>query len=231
MASSGGTELLTVRTAAPGDLIYVMSLMRANRESVGGLPAPAVSERIGRGTLKLGEINGEPAGYLLYDYRDGILRIPQACIQYDVRRRQYGEKLVADLLRSYPDAEEIRLRCAADLEANLFWRDMGFTCVGTAQGGRRRGRRINAWVMWLQPRLIELAEIAVLPAADVRVDCRYDDSGFLDSAPDGFSEALTLPKIAWANRRARPPAQGVATPGVAGQVYDPFEDVPRGSIA
>lgn len=30
---------------------------------------------------------------------------------------------------------------------------------------------------------------------------------------------------------ARPPAQGVATPGVAGQVYDPFEDVPLRSIA
>lgn len=222
---------MNVRTATAGDLLYVMSLMRANRESVGGLPAPAVSERIQRGTLKLGEINGEPAGYLLYDYRDGVLRIPQACIQYDARRRKYGEALVADLLRSYPEAEEIRLRCAADLEANLFWRDMGFTCVGTANGGRRRGRRINSWAMWLKPRLLALSEIAVRPVADVRVDCRYDDSGFLDGAPEGFADALTLPKIAWANRKpadrhrlngSRRDSTGTSSDGVAGQVYDPF---------
>jgi hypothetical protein len=174
--------------------------MRSNRESVGGLPAPAVSERIGRGTLKLGELNGEPCGYLLYDYRDGILRIPQACIQYDARRRKYGVALVNELLAEYPGADEIRLRCAADLEANLFWRDMGFACVGTTKGGSRRGRRINSWVMWLTPRLLALTDIEIAPAADVRQDCRYDDSGFLDGSPDGFADAVTLPKIAWANR-------------------------------
>lgn len=192
---------LSVRQAVSDDLTYVMSLMRANRESVGGLPAPAVSERINRGTLKLGEINGDPAGYLLYDYRDGILRIPQACIQYDARRRKYGVALVNELLADYPDADEVRLRCAADLEANLFWRDMGFTCVGTTNGGRRRGRRINSWVMWLTPRLLELSDIEIAPAADVRQDCRYDDSGFLNGSPEGFTDAITLPKIAWANRR------------------------------
>lgn len=38
-------------------------------------------------------------------------------------------------------------------------------------------------------------------------------------------------KVRWELELARPPAQGVATPGVAGQVYDPFEDVPLRSIA
>lgn len=192
---------MIVRQASELDLAYVMSLMRANRESVGGLPSPAVLERIERGTLKLGELNGEPCGYLLYDYRDNILRIPQACIQYDARRRKYGIALVNQLLADYPNTDEIRLRCAADLEANLFWRDMGFTCVGTTNGGRRRGRRINSWAMWMTPRLIELSDIAIAPAAEVRQDCRYDDSGFLDGTPEGFADAVTLPKIAWANRK------------------------------
>ena len=192
---------LTVRVALPDDLIYIMSLMRANRESVGGLPTPAVEERISRQTLLLALLNDDPCGYLLYDYRDSIVRIPQACIQYDARRRKYGEALIYELMRRYADAHEIRLRCAADLEANLFWRDMGFTCTATLNGGRRRGRRINSWTLWLTPRLIALAEIAIVPGVDVRQDCRYDDSGFLDSAPDGFGEAVELPKIAWANRK------------------------------
>jgi hypothetical protein len=197
-------EEFTTRTAELEDVLYVMSLMRGNRESVGGLPAPAVRDRINAGTLLMGELNGDPMGYLLYDYTDDILRIPQACIQYDARRRKYGEALMGQLLRDYPDAREIRLRCAADLEANLFWRDLGFTCVGTSDGGRRRGRKINAWQMWIQPRLFTVGDIQVVPAADIRVDCiTTDDTDFLTEAPEGFAPARELPKLAWANRTTR----------------------------
>lgn len=188
-----------VRQAQLEDSSYVMSLMRANRESIGGLPKPAIEERIERRTLLLGLLNGEPCGYLLYDFRDGLLRIPQACIQYDARRRKYGEALFGALLRIC-DADEINLRCAADLEANLFWRDMGFRCVGTAAGGKRRGRTINIWAMWLQPRLFGVEQIAIPPIAELRQDCMYDETDFLDSAPDGFDGGEVLPKLAWANR-------------------------------
>ena len=191
---------MKIRSAFPGDLDYVMSLMRANRESVGGLPAPAILERLERGTVLLAEINDDPAGYLLYDIDGTRLRIPQACIQYDARRRTYGEALVSELLRRYPGLGEVDCRCAADLEANVFWRDMGFTCVGTARGGRRRGRTINLWSMWFTPRLLTIQDLAVAPAAELRRDCMYDDSAFLSAAPEGFREAVDLPKLAWANR-------------------------------
>lgn len=226
-------ETLTVRQAFAPDLIYVMSLMRANRESVGGLPAPAISERIERGTLLLAEINDDPVGYILYDVRGGVLRIPQACIQYDARRRKYGEALVAQMLVRHDDVCEINLRCAADLEANVFWRDMGFTCVGTVPGGVRRGRTINVWTQWLEPRLISLAELAVLPASEIRQDSMYDDSGFMLESPDGFREAVVLPKLAWSNRRRSPrlqtapyPTGGKPSTRVAGLVHDPFGATP-----
>jgi hypothetical protein len=174
--------------------------MRSNRESVGGLPSPAIEERINRHTLLLGLLNDEPCGYLLYDYHDGKLRVPQACIQYDARRRKYGETLVAELFRLHPATSEIKVRCAADLEANLFWRDMGFQCVGTLSGGSRRGRTINLWEMWLASRLFPIEEMAVSPLAEIRQDCMYDETDFLKSLPDGFSGGVTLPKLAWANR-------------------------------
>jgi hypothetical protein len=186
-------------TATEADLSYVVSLMRANRESVGGLPEPAVAERLERGTVLLAQANEDPIGYLLYDVRGDGIRIPQACIQYDARRRDYGIALVEQLLGMYPSAAQVSLRCAADLEANLFWRDLGFTCTGTVAGGTRRGRTINCWTRWLQPRLFGADAIAVPPAAEIRVDSRYDDSGFFDAAPDGFSSRV-LPKLAWANR-------------------------------
>jgi len=193
-------EQLTIRGAAEPDISYVMSLMRANRESVGGLPQPAIMERIERDTVLLASINNDPVGYLLYDLRDGHLRIPQACIQYDARRKQYGVALVAAMLSKH-DPAHVSLRCAADLEANVFWRDMGFTCVHTTPGGKRRGRTINVWEMWLQPRLLSIDDLAVVPAAELRQDSMYDDSGFLTRSPDGFRDAVLLPKLAWANRR------------------------------
>jgi len=49
-----------IRRASLVDGDYVMALQRANRESVGGLPRPAIDERLGRGTVVLGILNGDP---------------------------------------------------------------------------------------------------------------------------------------------------------------------------
>ena len=195
------SDTFTVRLAHEADIAFVMALQRRNRESVGGLPTPAIAERITRRTLLLGELNGEPAGYLLYDYRDNILRIPQACIQYDARRRHYGEQLVGTMLNLYPDAAEIRLRCAADLDANVFWRALGFVCVGTVQGGTRRGRLTNWWQRWNDQHLFTPDVLAVAPAWQGREDCRDAETGFLDAAPAGFVDRGNLGKLAWANRK------------------------------
>jgi hypothetical protein len=136
----------------------------------------------------------------MWDHRGGIVRIPQACIQYDARRRKYGEALVSWLVAALPGADEIRLRCAADLEANVFWRDMGFVCTATVKGGARRGRLINAWLLDLGAALM-LAPTTT-PAAQLRVDTMYDDTDFMTGTPEGFLPATTLPKLAWANRKA-----------------------------
>lgn len=189
---------LVIRQATMDDLRYITSLQDRNRESVGHLPTPAFEQRIGRGTILLGILNGEPCGYLFYDCGDGIIRIPQACIQYDARRRHHGEALVAALLQASGDADECRLRCAADLEANLFWQTLGFVCTAISEGGVRRKRLINTWVKPLRPRLIMPTEIAVAPAAQLRRDAMYDETDFLSECPDGFADRGELEKIAWA---------------------------------
>jgi hypothetical protein len=198
------SEIITVRQAIADDLKYVMALQRANRESVGGLPSPALKERIDRGTLALASINDDPVGYLLYDLRDGILRIAQACIQYDARRRTYGEQLWLWLINRHgPAMHEARLRCAADIDANVFWRSMGFTCLGVVPGGVRRGRLINLWQQWFSEQsLFTVDDFAVPPAAQFRQDCHDEQTGFLTTAPAGFIIAGDLPKLAWSNRKA-----------------------------
>lgn len=193
---------LTVRHATVADMPFVMALQRSNRESVGGLPGPAIQERVERGTLALAILNGDPCGYLMWDYRDGILRLPQACIQYDARRKTYGAALWLWVVGRNPDMTEARLRCAADIDANLFWQEMGFTCVSVVAGGSRRGRLINQWQRWFgEPRLIGLDELATAPAAQLRQDCYDEQTGFLKVAPDGFVDSGNLPLLAWSNRK------------------------------
>lgn len=193
-----------VRLATETDLGFVMALQRRNRESVGGLPEPAITERVRRGSLLLGLLNGDPCGYLLYDARGGILRVPQACIQFDARRRAYGEALVGAMLNLEPDVTEIRLRCAADLEANVFWSALGFTCVGTVKGGSRRGRLLNLWQKWNDTRLFPVTATAQAAAWQQREDCRDEETGFLTTGPAGFVDGGSLGKLAWSNRKPTP---------------------------
>jgi hypothetical protein len=202
MSSEG---LFTIRLAETIDMPFIMALQRKNRESLGGLPTPAIEDRILRRTLLLGLLNNEPAGYVMYDYRGGILRIPQACIQYDARRRHYGESLIATMMNSHPEASEIRLRVASDLDANIFWQSLGFVCVGTVQGGSRRGRLLNLWQKWKTDRLFLPDEIASAPAWQLREDCLDKETGFLQSVPKGFVDKGTLGKLAWSNRRKNAP--------------------------
>jgi hypothetical protein len=42
-------------------------------------------------------------------------------------------------------AYTITLRCGFDLDANRFWRDMGYNCIAVQDGGIRRMRKINVW--------------------------------------------------------------------------------------
>jgi hypothetical protein len=179
------------------DLVYIISLEHKNKESVGFLPKPAIEERLNRGNIIIGRLNGEPFGYLLYDHRGRDVNILQACIQYDARRRLYGAALYSWALELW-DADFVRLKCAADLESNLFWQTLGLTCVSVVSGGKRRGRKINVWHHYLRTPLFILE---ATPAFQRREDCYDTETGFLSTAPIGFNDLGSLGKLAWSNRK------------------------------
>ena len=59
-------------------------------------------------------------------------------------------------------AYTITLRCGFDLDANTFWAEMGYDCIGIQQGGIRRMRKINVWRKCLQSELFK--DLVIEPA-------------------------------------------------------------------
>jgi len=145
-------------------LVFVDALQRKNAEALSFYPKQVFEREQSKGRLFLGLLNGQPCGYLYVGAPTRSVKCHQVCIEYDARRRLYGASLVA-VMEHYADeagASSISLRCGFDLDANTFWREMGYVCVAQHIGGVRRMRTINVWRKSLRPELLET--IAIEPA-------------------------------------------------------------------
>jgi ribosomal protein S18 acetylase RimI-like enzyme len=132
-------------------LKYVVSLSRKHFEEIGFIPQTTLERYVKRGQLWIAQENNEPCGFLVYGNGWPILRIYQACVQYDAQRREHGLNLVRRLI-GYADArgyESISLYCADDLESNKFWKEAGFKFAGQRDNGNSRGRKHNRWIFRL----------------------------------------------------------------------------------
>ncbi len=134
-----------VSRASDADLAYVVSLQKKNHEALGFIPRVALAEKIELGRIWLARENGEPAGFLHHGtLARPEVRIFQAAIQYDARRRHHGLALVSNLLHraQTAGARGVSLRCLDFLDANDFWTAAGFNLIGTEPGARGT---LNVW--------------------------------------------------------------------------------------
>lgn len=140
------------------ELDFIVALMKENYEAVGFLTVGSVLDYLHNRS----HILIPHKGYLLYEnpkpYR--VLRIAQACVDYDLRERGYGRQMVEQVIAhaSTHYASEIILRCAEDLEANDFWRSMGFEHYRTYHPNNARKRAINGWRKIITPGLFRVEE-------------------------------------------------------------------------
>lgn len=132
---------------------YADDLARKNSEALSFIPRPMLERYAERGQLMLAYENDDPCGFVVHGAGWPQLRIYQACIQYDARRREHGMALVAELAAKarLRGCHDIRLWCADDLDSNSFWSAAGFERCGERAGGARRGRRHILWALRLQP--------------------------------------------------------------------------------
>ena len=146
---------IDVRPAVQSDLIYVDHLQKANAEELAFFPKQVFEREIERHRILLALVNNEPAGYIYHGAFGPIVKIHQACIEYDLRGQLYGSALVRQLVQivNAANGSSITLRCGSDIAANGFWKAMGFYCQGVTPGGIRRMRDINNWRYDIQPQL------------------------------------------------------------------------------
>jgi hypothetical protein len=145
----------------PSMISYIDGLQKKNAEALSFYPRQVFEREQEKGRLFLGILNGEPCGYLYVGAQGIDVKCHQVCIQYDARRRLYGAAIVA-VMEQYATegkASSITLRCGFDLEANDFWKSLGYQVVAHQLGGVRRMRTINVWRKQLAPELFETIAI------------------------------------------------------------------------
>ena len=149
---------IDVQPAVVSDLTYIDSLQKKNAEELAFYPSQVFEREIENQRILLARVNNDPAGYIYHGAFGDTLKIHQACIQYDLRGQLYGAELVRFLtgIAGRMSSNAISLRCGSDIEANGFWRSMGFACERVTQGGIRRRRDINHWFLQLQPTLFPM---------------------------------------------------------------------------
>lgn len=146
---------ITVQPAGLSDLVFIDYLQKKNAEELAFFPKQVFEREVENFRILLARVNGEPAGYIYHGSIGPIVKIHQACIEYDLRGQLYGAALIRQLidLVDAADGSSITLRCGSDILANGFWQAMGFYCQGVTAGGVRRMRDINNWRYDLQPQL------------------------------------------------------------------------------
>ena len=150
------TDFIVVKEH-PQMLNFIDMLQKKNAEALSFYPKQVFEREKENGRLFLGLLNGEPAGYLYVGASGGDVKCHQVCIEYDARRKMYGQMLAICMEQYAKEAysASITLRCGFDLDANNFWKEMGYNVIQILDGGVRRMRKINVWRKYLRPQLFE----------------------------------------------------------------------------
>jgi hypothetical protein len=139
------------------EISFIQGLMREDYDALGFIPTEGVKRYLSQGRYIIQRGNGKPIGYLMYSVPRpfGVLKIAQACIDFDWREKGYGFDVVAEIEKRAKQkmVGSISLRCAADLQSNKFWLASGYELVRTISTQNKRNRDINLYTKILIPDL------------------------------------------------------------------------------
>lgn len=112
------------------------------RKCLGFLPHLALHQVVAEGRTFVLVLGGEPVGYAIANLNKCILRFFQVCVRRSDRLLTHGAALVESWIAW---AEErggsvAMCHCAADIDAVVFWYQLGFETTGDRFRSRRRRR-------------------------------------------------------------------------------------------
>jgi GNAT superfamily N-acetyltransferase len=140
-----------IRQATPADRLYIKHLQRRFNNQIGFIPTPATERELEAGNIIMGELNDSEAGFLLIrpqlSGQRSTAAILQAAVQFDAQRHQVGTALLTAVAnKTIANGSTIlQASCRDGLQANLFWRDMGFIEAARRPGGNTHAREIIIW--------------------------------------------------------------------------------------
>lgn len=182
--------------ATPGDvqaLKFLDHLSRKNGHCVGFLPLVAYMQALDNGRVSLLFYNDEPAGYMIRGPIKKTTKIYQLVVAEELRRIENGTALL-DRLRRQATAEsahEITLHCAEDLDANYFWRQLGFEQIGRRLKDRTGKRWQNRYRQNLpEKQLAQIRQKAritdrnLAPLARLMLKGKLDVAALLENAAE-----------------------------------------------
>ena len=140
-----------ITPAGDDDLGFIVALQKAHAAALGFLPRQALREKIRLGQVLLAIVGGARAGFLHHgSLARPEVRVFQVAVTEAARTRGVGRALVDRFLRRAAAAGAVgaSLRCLSFLEANRFWRAVGFRVHATEPGAKGA---LNVWVRRLEP--------------------------------------------------------------------------------
>ena len=165
-----------VRKATHDDLDAIKRLADEHREALGFVLRTALAKSIERGEIFVAENSNRIVGFVEYHHRrDEQTTLYHIAVQHNHRRTSIGRLLVQALLSEASQREKrlIQLKCPMDLEANKFYKRLGFSQLGI-QNGRKRDLviwQMGARFPWLpagQLTNLPVYQSSILPSFHLR---------------------------------------------------------------
>ena len=147
--SRGATPRVIVPATAR-DLPFVVALQKCHGHALGFLPRQALAEKIRGRQVWVARQGRHKLGFLHHgSLARPEVRVFQIAVGEGSRRGGVATALVEDLLAraAAAGAAGVSLRCLSALDANRFWRAVGFKLLMTEPGAKGK---LNVWVRRLR---------------------------------------------------------------------------------
>lgn len=127
------------------DMAAVLDLADAHRGTLGHMPWGALRLFAEQGRILAAKIDGEIAGYTLYDVARERVRIIHLCVAAEFRSRKVARALTDDLSDRHRELRGVFLKCRRDFPANQMWPALGFELRAEVPGRGKESKPLCCW--------------------------------------------------------------------------------------